>query len=610
VESQAQGWNTWNTRSVLSHVVLPEAFALNLGIKEYREGCYLKEALIGRQGKDEERIHPGPRTHGGDYAELNLKWRGIELLVQSGRDGEDLVLLVTPWENQLRPATLIVEAGVLWNRPGRVWRDGEMLLAECGEAMFRVQATVASNAEVNVAVQGPYLALTLDGPVGISTGRKRSTDEIAGILAREKDAHLEAVRRYGESSEVYSAVQTCLAWDTIYDPLHERIISPVSRIWNVNHGGYVLFCWDTYFAAYMASLDNPELANANAIAITRELVEAGFVPNFANPNMKSRDRSQPPVGSLVVRELYRRHGNRCLVDAVFDDLLTWNRWWWEHRRSGKFLCWGSDPYEPVVDNYWEKEGVNGRLGAALESGLDNSPMYDEVPFNPETHLLELADAGLMGLYGMDCDGLADLARVLGRSEEAEELTSRGDATREGLAELWDDSTGIYRNRRTDTGEFSARISPTNFYPLLCRAATPEQARRMVDEHLLNPQEFWGEWVLPSIARNDPAYPEQTYWRGRIWAPMNFLVYLGLRNYELPEVRAELSAKSAALLLKEWCEHGHVHENYNADSGEGCDKENSDRFYHWGGLLGLIALIEAGHVVGWEQPLEFKKKQFD
>jgi glycogen debranching enzyme len=44
---------------------------------------------------------------------------------------------------------------------------------------------------------------------------------------------------------------------------------------------------------------------------------------------------------------------------------------------------------------------------------------------------------------------------------------------------------------------------------------------MITEHLRNPDEFWGEWVLPSIARNDPAYPDQTYWRGRIWAPMNF-----------------------------------------------------------------------------------------
>jgi len=98
-------------------------------------------------------------------------------------------------------------------------------------------------------------------------------------------------------------------------------------------------------------------------------------------------------------------------------------------------------------------------------------------------------------------------------------------------------------------------------------------------------------MLPSIARNDPAYPEQTYWRGRIWAPMNFLVYMGLRNYNLPAARKELADKSAALLLKEWREHRHVHENYCAETGEGCNRGNSDRFYHWGGLLGAIAIME-------------------
>ena len=77
--------------------------------------------------------------------------------------------------------------------------------------------------------------------------------------------------------------------------------------------------------------------------------------------------------------------------------------------------------------------------------------------------------------------------------------------------------------------------------------------------------------------------------------MNLLVYLGLRNYPYPQARADLAAKSRQLLLKEWSEKGHVHENYNADTGEGCDKQNSDRFYHWGGLLGLIAFIEAGYM---------------
>jgi hypothetical protein len=55
-------------------------------------------------------------------------------------------------------------------------------------------------------------------------------------------------------------------------------------------------------------------------------------------------------------------------------------------------------------------------------------------------------------------------------------------------------------------------------------------------------------------------------------------------------------------MKEWLQHGHVHENYNGDTGEGCDVKSSDKFYHWGGLLSFVALIEAGYIPGPEQPL--------
>ena len=39
----------------------------------------------------------------------------------------------------------------------------------------------------------------------------------------------------------------------------------------------------------------------------------------------------------------------------------------------------------------------------------------------------------------------------------------------------------------------------------------------------------------------------------------------------------------------------VFENYNALTGEGDDVVRSDKFYHWGALLGYIALIENGVV---------------
>lgn len=599
----AQGWNTWSTRSVLSHIHLPSGLALQLGIKEYRSGFYLGEALIGRQGEDVETVYPGLRTYDGGYTELRITWKNISLRIETGLEGEDFLLLVTPLQNQKKPATLILQAGFLWNRPGYVQREGEALTAFLPQKKLTLFATAPSMREMQVPVPSPYLALSLDREVGLSTQRPRCVEEIRALLDRQRAQALAAKNRYGELGEVYAAIQTCLAWDTIYDPAGERVMSTVSRIWNCNNGGWVLFCWDTYFAAYMAALDNQHLAYANAVEITREKTPAGFVPNVSNGHgFKSLDRSQPPVGSMMVREIYRLHRERWFVEMLFEDLLEWNRWWPRYRLMDGLLAWGSNPYPPVLGYEWETKGVGEFYGTGLESGLDNSPMYDHLPVDPKTHCACLQDVGLNSLYIRDCEALADLAQILGRKAESAELLDRAETFRNRLKALWCEERGIYLNRRTDTGEFSPRLSPTLFYPLLAGVPTAEQARRMVEEHLYNPREFWGEWVLPSISRDDPAYPEQHYWRGRIWAPLNFLVYLGLRRYGLKQACRDLANRSQALLLKEWLSDGHVHENYCANTGLGCNYQYSDRFYHWGGLLGTIALIEQGYLPGPELPL--------
>lgn len=84
--------------------------------------------------------------------------------------------------------------------------------------------------------------------------------------------------------------------------------------------------------------------------------------------------------------------------------------------------------------------------------------------------------------------------------------------------------------------------------------------------------------------------------------MNFLVYLGLRNYQLPDARKAMAEKSAALLLRSWTEKRQVCENYNAILGIGNDRRNSDAFYHWGALLGYISLIEDGYALPPETKL--------
>lgn len=597
----AQSWNTWDVNSVMTQVLLPEGLAIHVGLKHNTtEGgdAYLPDALIGRRTPGAEEVFPGSHSWDGSYTDLRMTWKGHTWRMQSARDGKDVVLLATPLGTNptALPPTIVFSVNFLWNLPGTTrMRHNfiESVSATGNTAIYCVTSNHPCQQEaqdVDIPVGGPYFAVDLVEPVGVSTGKSRSLTGIEAVIARQAAAYQQSIAKGGASHAIYDAIETTLGWDTIYEPNKQRVVSPVSRVWSVGWGGYVIFDWDTFFAATMAAIGHRDLAYADAIETLRESTSQGFVPNYSRPGKwKSSDRSEPPVGAITVLGLYQQFHERWFVEEAFQPLLNWNRWWADHRDYQGYLTWGSDGNnqpENLDDN-----SVGKRFGAVLESGLDNSPMYDATTYNEQSHVLEFADVGLMSMYIADCDALAKLADAIEKPNEARELRERGDRYRAKLQTLWNEPAGIYLNKDLHTGAFSTRLSPTNFYPMLAQAATPEQAHRMVEKHLLNPDEFWGEWVIPSIARNDPAFADQNYWRGRIWGPMNYLIYLGLRNYGDAPVRRQFADKSYSLFSKEWMEKGHVHENYNAISGTGDDVANSDRFYHWGALLGYIEYME-------------------
>ncbi len=594
-----RGWNTWSTNSVMAHVHLPDGFAITLGLKSLAKRLYSDTFFQANEtARRPEKVRLGPHTDDGSFTELTIEWMADSdradsnnvILVQSAAEGDEQYILATVQKRDpLRPLHLIVETGFYWNRPGAVRRDGNAIHAAGATRVFEVRTTAPDARDPYGTSNAPYLSAVLDGQVAVYTGPEKRLEEIKAIIGSHRARHMAWLASHGPRSDVFTAMQTVLAWNLIYDPENNRAVTPVSRLWAASWGGSVMFEWDNYFASFMYSLYDKDLAYANAVENTKGITGRGFVPNFQSAyQLKSEDRSEPPAGSLMAMEIYRRHKERWFLEEVYPELLTWNRWWPAARANGELLSFGSDPvpqtFDGVTDN-WQ--------AAAFESGLDNSPMYDGVPFNKKAHLLEMADVGLVSLYVADCAALAEMADILGKPAEAQELRARQAKYARALGTLWSEKSGIYLNRRTDTGEFSPRLSPTNFYPLIAGVPARQQAERMAKEHYFNPAEFHGEWVAPSIARNVPAFGDQTYWRGRIWGPMNFLLYLGFRKYNLSEARTDLAERSYRLFMKAWKSEGAIYENYNCVTGRGNDVLNSDGFHHWGALLGVLSLLEQG-----------------
>jgi len=603
----AKGWNTWNTKSVLSHVLLPECFSLNLQLHNSETGKTLENALIGRQGNDKdliEKIDQGSRTYNGEYTDLIIEWQGIKLRIQSTASENNLNLLLTPVKTD-KHSILKVKPEFLWKRDGSVQISNKEITARSVDFKINIYAIFQEQSAIST-ISDSCLNLSLSGKIGFSTD-KRATIETIERAINEAHKKLQTENQKHRSyADLYEPMQNVLAWNTIYEPSGNRVISLVSQAWSEIWGGFMLPVWDTYFAAYMLSFDNKDLAYSNALAITKSITAGGFVPNVSTGFGKTEDRSQPPVGSFVMKELYRKYREKWMLHETFNELLAWNRWWDKNRNLDGFLCWGSTPYDTSKGNQQLAYGVNELQGALYESGLDNSSMYDGVQFDKEKHVMLLADVGLMSFYVLDCKSLAEIAMEIGKPEIASELNERAAKYAASLQKLWNEKTGIFQNKHLDTGIFSEYLSPTLFYPLLAGVATQKQAERMIQEHFYNPDEFWGEYIMPCTARNETAFKDNHYFRGRIWGPMNFLVYLGLRKYNIGNSTSDMAEKSKQILLKTWNLKHDVYENYSATTGEGFDVGSSQKSYYWGALLGFISLMENGFVEAPEKPISTKK----
>jgi hypothetical protein len=222
-------------------------------------------------------------------------------------------------------------------------------------------------------------------------------------------------------------------------------------------------------------------------------------------------------------------------------------------------------------------------------------MFDEVTYETHTYTMNLSDVGLNSLYTLDAECLSSIASILGRGEDSRKFSAEYDHMKRLVREkLWNEQDGIYENRFWN-GQFSKHLSPTNFYPMFAGIATPEQAKRMVEEHLLNPKEFWGAYVAPSIARNDPGFPDQWYWRGDIWGPSNYMLYQAINRYGFDKVALEYAQKNYDLFMDDWKTNQHDNEQYHSWGGIG----GGDTLYTWGALLCLVALEQYIDENPWE-----------
>lgn len=141
-------------------------------------------------------------------------------------------------------------------------------------------------------------------------------------------------------------------------------------------------------------------------------------------------------------------------------------------------------------------------------------------------------------------------------------------------------------------DWLTRLTPMNFYPLIAGVPDKTRAEKTLS-WMYREDKFWLPSLLPTVAKDDPLWPEQEYWHGHIWGPANYLVWQGVRRYADDAHQAEYARRNVNLFMRNWNANQVTCESYNSTDGA-CGVDHPH--YSWGTLLNMVALeslVDAG-----------------
>ena len=261
--------------------------------------------------------------------------------------------------------------------------------------------------------------------------------------------------------------------------------------------------------------------------------------------------------------------------------------------------------------YWQDD---------LAIGVDNDP---STFFRPKG---SSASIYLNCLMYKELRAISFLASQLGMKDAAQQYEKDAEALCQAVREYcWDEKDGMYYsvdlNLLPFTGEpqiifgkpFVLHEGAPRDYPCLIQRlgswsgfmtlwagiATPEQARRMVKENLLDERTFWAPYGVRTLSKLEKMYNMRgthnpSNWQGPIWGISNYMVFRGLADYGFQEEARQMAEKTIALFGNDLSKGGVLHEYYNPDTGEPIINPG---FQNWNYLvLNMLAWLEGRPVV--------------
>ncbi len=234
----------------------------------------------------------------------------------------------------------------------------------------------------------------------------------------------------------------------------------------------------------------------------------------------STETSHPPVWPLAVQDYVDAHGPAILPQAY--TALVRQIAWFERTRKARGNGFF---YSDILNHRWE-------------SGVDEGIRFLDTQTGP----FACVDATSHVFAMYDC------ARRWGRTlgEESTAYAEKADALQTFIrAELFVPETNFFHDIWAVHDPAQRCLSFEGMWPLVVGAAAPEQAHSVIRCNLMNPDRFFCEHPIATVALDDPHF-EVRMWRGPAWNSMTYWAARGCMRYG--------AHHDAALLLERALDH--------------------------------------------------------
>ena len=309
--------------------------------------------------------------------------------------------------------------------------------------------------------------------------------------------------------------------------------------------------WDSCFAAIAWRRFDPERARVELEALLGAATPDGFIghtifwdkpvnlPRALFYNVRSRSdfmtaTIQPPLLAWAWRIAV---GDPAQVPSI-----RRHHDWVESERAldGDGLVWLIQPDESGLDALPTFDSAFGWRS----DGLPGFPLLVARNRRLGFDVHRVAAAGGPLVCGVATNVLHCLSRLaLGRPSLTPTIVER----------LYDERRGLFRQLVRSRSGPVRPASPAVTWAGLAPLALPDLpeaiGRRLVEEHLLNPEEFWLPVPPPSVAADDAHFSRsdrflflRRYWRGPTWVNAAWLLWLGLVRLQYTAAAEELAQR--------------------------------------------------------------------